>query len=161
MYPDLVEFIVAHFIRCYQITPKQVICRSEHADKDGLTYRAHHSFRSNGFWHDWAWVSYVDNSYDAGFTNVPAKILCFLPRGVPKDTECHVVVHPCSWRSRTITLLVKEWTLVPWDNAPTNRIPYDVVRFSALAGHCFAIPDLNNEGKIQVVLNSTKWHSLF
>jgi hypothetical protein len=161
LYPDLVEFIVAHFQRCYKFVPSSVPCRSEHVDVDGVTYRAHHSFRSNGFWHDYAWVSYVKDTTVDGFANVPAKILCFLPNGIPGDGECHVVVHACKWGSRNVTSLVAGWTLESCDAAPTNRIPYDIVKFSSLCGHCFALPDIGNDGHIHVVTDSTQWHSVF
>ena len=66
-------------------------------------------------WHDWAMVSYKDGT-DSGYTNVPAKLLCFLRMKQPDGSfEIMVICHPCQWRSKSVSLLINEWCLVACD----------------------------------------------
>jgi hypothetical protein len=161
LYPDLVQYIVCYFSTQYDIMPLSIRCCSEVSDDDGTIIRAHHDFRSTGFWHDWAWVSYEDDNAEDGFTNVPAKILCFLPDGVPGNDICHVVCHPCQWRKSNVSSLVRKWTLMACDKAITNGIPYNIVPVTALFGHCLVVPDLREPGVVYEVLNKEKWSEMF
>jgi hypothetical protein len=74
---------------------------------------------------------------------------------------CHVVCHPCQWRSHNETKLAKRWTLVTCQEAITNQIPYDIVRVSALFGHCFVVPDLRDNGVVYQLVNKTEWPDKF
>ena len=134
-----------------------VMCVSEYCDDDHTIYRAHHDYRGNGVWHDWAWVSYQKDNAAEGYANVPAKILCFLPNGVPDDEDCHAVVHACKWQKKRETNLVAKWTMVPPAEATYNDIPYDVVPVTSLMGHCLVIPDLMEQGIVYEVLDKDKW----
>jgi hypothetical protein len=160
LYPDLIQYIVAFFSE-YPQMPTTILCCTEYVDDAKHIYRAHHSYRSTGFWHDWAWVSYLREGPNEGFTNVPAKILCFLPHGLPGDSRCHVVCHPCQWRSLNVTPIVRQWTLVPCDAATTNNIPYDIVPAVALFGHCFVVPDLRESGTVYQIVDKSEWADKF
>jgi hypothetical protein len=161
LYPGLVEFVVAYFSRVSVDTFSNILCCTEYIDESNNIYRAHHCYRLSGFWHDWAWVSYKTEAAEDGFRDVPAKILCFLPHGIPGDTRCHVVCHPCNWRSQNVTQLVKSWTLLACHEATTNQIPYDVVPVTALFGHCFVVPDLRDPGTIYQFLDKKQWPDKF
>jgi hypothetical protein len=158
LYPNLVEFIV-HFFTKFDVMPKKIRCSSEFVDESGNIFRAHHDYRAGGFWHDWGMVSYVDETSQEGFSNVPAKILCFLPHGVPGDSMCHVVCHPCQWRKQSVSKLVSKWTLVPSGNGTAgHNIPYDVVPISSLLNHCLIVPDLELPDVVYEVTEKKKWH---
>lgn len=159
LYPDLVEYLVKYFSK-FDEMPASIRCCSEFADDDGFVFRAHHEYRASGFWHDWALTSYTDDSTE-GFTNVPSKILCFLPDGIPGDNQCYVVCHPCRWRKKKITQLVYQWEMQPCSQAALNGIPYDVVPASSLFSHCLVVPDLEEPGIVYQVADKDKWEGLF
>lgn len=166
LYPGLVEYIAAYFVSNFDGIPTTIYCASEYRDDNSNIFRAHHSFRSNGFWHDYAWVSYADDRSPDGFTNVPAKILTFLPEGLPGVPGCHAVVHPCGWRSTRVTELISSWTLVTAPARPNTadgRYPFDIVPVSSIFKHCFAIPDLNPDvsDTIFVVREVEEWCNYF
>jgi hypothetical protein len=94
-------------------------------------------------------------------TNVPVKILCFLPNGIPGNANCHMVCHPCQWQNKKENQLLKQWTLVPCDPTVANGCPYDIVPASALYRHCFVVPDELIPGVVFEVLETKEWHKLF
>jgi hypothetical protein len=159
LYPNLIEFIISYAAEKGDV-PNQIMCSSEAKDADGVLYRAHHNYRQSGFWHDWAYVSYANSSTD-GFSNVPCKVLGFLPNGFGNSNECLVVCHPCEWRSQRLSTLVRSRCLVRPDARFHNAIPYDIVPLSALTGHCLVVPDLADEGKCFEVLAYGSWPDLF
>jgi hypothetical protein len=156
LYPDLIEFIVAYFATTDTV-PKVITCRTEYRDEDGITYRAHHQYRGNGIWHDWGWVSYENESNEDGFVDVPAKLLCFLPDGVPGNNSCHAVCHPCQWKNEMVSKLIRKWSLVPCSKDSVNKIPFDIVPVSSLFGQCFIVPDLQEDGTVYEVLDKELW----
>jgi len=157
LYPNLVEYIVAYFAEYYEDVPGTIQCCTEMADDDGKLYRAHPDYRGAGFWHDWALVSYQRNSADEGYDNVPAKLLCFLPNGLPDDEQCHVVCHPCRWQKQVLSPILTRWSLQPCSDAAINDIPYDIVPMSSLFSHCLMIPDLVLPGVVYEVLEKDLW----
>jgi hypothetical protein len=159
LYPNLVEYIVSYMSEAGDVHNK-VRCCSEWIDEHGVLYRGHHNYRGNGFWHDWAWVSYTNDS-EEGFANVPAKILCFLPHGFDNMSETLVVCHPSNFRHRSLSLLVTEWQLVAPTSTMYNAIPYDVVPASSLCGHCLIVPDLFQESKIYEIAEKDSWENYF
>ena len=161
LYPDLVRYTVGHFCQKYPTLVTSITCRSEYTDESGILYRAHHNYRSSGTWHDWAWVSFVNENNEEGFSNVPAKILCFLPNGVPGNANCHVVIHPCHFRSKKETSLITKWNLVSCVEASIMHIPYDIVPVSSLFGHCFVVPDLAEPGVVYEILDRQQWADKF
>jgi hypothetical protein len=56
---------------------------------------------------------------------------------------------------------VKEWTLVPCNEATTNGIPYDIIPASSLFGHCFVVPDLRQAGTVYQILDKQQWAEKF
>lgn len=161
LYPDLVEYIVRYFAEHCDEMPESIRCCSEYIDEEGFVFRAHHEYRSSGFWHDWAMTSYTDNNSEKGFTNVPSKILCFLPDGLPDDSQCYVVCHPCRWTKIQVTELVTKWELQPVAEATLGKIPYDIVPASSLHSHCLVIPDLEEPGTVYEVTDKSNWADLF
>jgi len=158
LYPDLVQYLTHYFADDYESMPLHIRCCSEIVDDDGNIYRAHPNFRGSGFWHDWAFASYVDEAAEDGFTNVPCKILCFLPDGVTGDGNCYAVVHPCQWENKKVSKLVTKWTLVPCCQASHPcGIPYDIVPVSALVSHCLVVPDIDSPGVVYVVADKANW----
>jgi hypothetical protein len=162
LYPDLAEFIVSFFAQ-FKKMPTSILCCSEALDEAGNLYRAHHDYRGSGFWNDWAWVSYSRENVEGGFTNVPAKLLCFLPHGLPGNEDCHVVCHPCKWpeRNNKVSSLVSKWKLVPPSEATYNKIPYDIVPVSSIFSHCLIVPDLEVAGVVYEILEQDKWSTKF
>jgi hypothetical protein len=162
LYPDLAEFIVSFFAQ-FKKMPTSILCCSEALDETGNLYRAHHDYRGSGFWNDWAWVSYSRENVEGGFTNVPAKLLCFLPHGLPGNEDCHVVCHPCKWpeRNNKVSSLVSKWKLVPPSEATYNKIPYDIVPVSSIFSHCLIVPDLEVAGVVYEILEQDKWSTKF
>lgn len=161
LYPGLVEFIVAHFSTYEGFEmPNTIRCCSEfHDQESGYLFRAHHDYRATGFWHDWVLASYKDDETEEGFSNVPAKLLCFLPDGVPGDHgNCYAVCHPCGWASHSVSQLVTKWTLVPCAQSSINGIPYDVIPVSSLFAHCLVLPDLDEPGVVYQVADKNMWH---
>lgn len=159
LYPNLIEFIVIYFSE-FGMMPTVINCCTEYVDTTGTRFRAHHDFRSGGFWHDWAMASYHDDS-EEGFSNVPVKILCFLPEGIPGNSEWHAVCHPCQWNKKKESDLITKWTLVACSPVVNNNIPYDVVPVTALMKHCLVIPDTKEAGVIYEVLCKELWHEKF
>jgi len=162
LYPDLVQYIVCYLSDECENMPRHVRCCSEIVDDDGNLFRAHPNYRGTGFWHDWAHVSYQVEDAQAGFTNVPAKILCFLPDGMCGEGKCYAVIHPCQWTNRKVSQLVTKWTLVPCSEASHRcGIPYDIVPVSALVSHCLVVPDLDTPGVIYEVADKAMWPTFF
>ena len=159
LYPGLIEFLVAYFSKFDEV-PTTIRCCSEYTDDSGNSFRGHHDYRASGFWHDWALTSYVDDS-DEGFSNVPSKILCFLPDGIPGDNQCYVVCHPCKWGKKKISQLAHSWELSPCSEATVNGIPYDIVPASSLHCHCLVVPDLEEAGTVYEIADKSKWAELF
>ena len=110
LYPDLVQFIVVYFSSKKHQFASPIYCRSEISDELNNCYRAHHSFHSGSFWHDWAWVSYANDSAKDGYSNVPAKLLCFLPKGVneSRSPDPLVICHPCMWQSCSVSSIARK-----------------------------------------------------
>ena len=160
LYPGLAEFIVAYFTK-FDTMPNSIRCCSEYTDEDGTIYRAHHEFRSAGFWHDWVWTSYADDNSPEGYSNVPAKVLCFLPDGIPGNNSCHAVCHPCQWGKTKVNELISKWKLVACANGAVDGIPYDIVATSSLVGHCLIVPDLNEAGSVYEVPDMSEWANHF
>jgi hypothetical protein len=160
LYPRLVEFLALYSLSIGNVS-RNIMCCTECVDEDGLLYRAHHDYRSNGFWHDWAWVSYEDEESEEGYTDVPAKLLCFLPNGFGENDERLVVCHACQWEHTVRSPLAREWRLMTPNQRTHNGIPYDVVPFSALCGHCLVVPDLNCEGTVYEIDRPCNWHRNF
>jgi hypothetical protein len=146
LYPELMEYL-SLFLQDVRKISIIKVC-SEFYDRDGTLYRAHHNYRSNGPWHDWAWIAYVDPTSKQGFTNVPAKLLCFLPDGLPNQQTALVVCHPCQWEQKKLSQTVKNWNLVVPSYTKNRRTyGFDIVETSAITGLCFAVPDLSsNQG---------------
>ena len=105
-----------------------------------------------------------------GYSNVPAKLLTFLPDGYNKkkpsneDPDCkepHVVCHPCTWESSKVSSIAKKWNLVKGSAKQNNGIPYDIVPLSAVMGHCLVIPDLVLPDVIYVISEKGEWHEHF
>ena len=162
LYPDLVKYVASFFLDHDVAVPANINCCSEFVDESGTIFRVHYDYRATGFWHDWVWVSYTDDDAEEGFTEVPAKTLCFLPDGIPGDSRCHAVCHPCQWVKKKISQLVTQWTLVPCSQASLgNGIPYDVVPVTSLHGHCLVVPDLVEPGVVYAVLDKTEWSEKF
>jgi hypothetical protein len=166
IYPRLVEFIVSFFSHHEAPMPTNITCLSEYTDDERNIYRAHPSYRSNGSWNDWVWVSYMKDGREEEYASVPAKILCFLPHGIPGDDSIHAVVHPCQWQKKTVSRLVNKWKLLPDSKASYNGIPYDIVPVSSFDGHCLVIPDLvrrdgitlpNISGEVYQLHSIEKW----
>jgi len=161
LYPDLAEFIVAYFSEFDDPMPPTIRCCTEFYDYEAeCGFRAHHDYRASGFWHDWALTSYGNDS-EEGFANVPSKVLCFLPDGIPGNDECHVVCHPCKWNKKRVTQLITKWQLLPCSEASINNIPYDIVPASSLFAHCLIVPDLAEDGTVYEVADKSKWAELF
>jgi hypothetical protein len=156
VYPNLVEFIAYHFAKFNN--DGTVICLTEAIGEDHVVYRCHPNYQKGGFWHDWAWVKFEDNK-NSGY--VPAKLLAFIPEGIPGSTECHAVCHPCQWKSKKVSSLLECWILEPCDKQINNGIPYEMVPLTSLSGHCLAIPDLSEPGHIYTVLPRKEWANLF
>jgi len=144
-------------LRTIDKVPKVITCQSEYRDEDNITYHAHHQYRGNGIWHDWGWVSYKNESNEDGFVDVPAKLLCFLPDGVPGNSSCHVVCHPCEWKNEMVSKLMRKWSLVQSSKDSVNKIPFDVVPVSSLFGQCFIVPDLQEDGSVYEVFDKDVW----
>ena len=161
LYPDLVEYIVAYFAASADDMPTSIRCCSEFIDETETVFRSHHNFRGSGFWHDWAWASYATDTTDQGFQNVPTKILCFLPDGVPGNNSWHAVCHPCQWRKKKETDLINQWTLQSCAQATINEIPYDIIPASSLFSHCLVVPDLVQPGVVYEVMDKSLWSSRF
>jgi len=162
VYPGLLEFIVSYFSLHYpNNTPKNIICSSEAVDEDGNIYRAHHDYRGTGFWHDWAMASFLKEGKQNEFSDVPVKILCFLPEGTPSDGSVHVVCHACKWRCTRVTAIVNQWKLVPENEASVNGIPYDIIPISALTSHCLIVPDTDEPGSVLEVIQKNDWAGKF
>ena len=168
LYPNMVHFIVSYFIS-NDLLLDTIRCCTEIVDDSDIRYRAHHSYRSGSFWYDWAWVSYTNDS-EEGYSNVPAKLLTFLPDGYNKtkpsneDPDCkepHVVCHPCTWESSKVSSIAKKWNLVKSSAKQNNGIPYDIVPLSAVMGHCLVIPDLVLPDVIYVISEKCEWHEHF
>jgi hypothetical protein len=160
LYPGLVEFIIFKFQETGINLPTAIQCCSEYNDEHNVLFRAHHNFRSAGAWNDWALTAYQSDTAE-GFTNVPVKIICFLPNGVPGNSSCHMVCHPCQWRSKKETELLRQWTLVPCIPTIANGCPYDIVPAMSLFKHCFVVPDNVIPGVVFQVLDMQEWHKLF
>ena len=156
VYPNLVEFIAIYFTMHH--TEGVVKCLTEALGEDQVIYRCHPNYQKGGFWHDWAWVKFEDDK-NSGY--VPAKLLAFLPDGVPGSTECHAVCHPCQWKSKKKSNLLECWILQPCNKHFNNGIPYEMVPLTSLGGHCLAIPDLAEPGHIYTVLPRDEWGNLF
>ena len=124
LYPSMVEYIIFYSSR-FDSMPCKIKCCSEFVDEDDTLYWAHHNFCRSGSWHNWAMAAYANDSED-GFSNVPVKLLCFLPEGIPGNSECHAVCHACQWQERQETSILTKWNLVPCVAAIANGIPYDV-----------------------------------
>ena len=159
LYPSMVEYIVFYFSR-FETMPSQIKCCTEFTDEDDTLYRAHHNFRGVGCWHDWAMAAYANDS-EQGFSNVPVKLLCFLPNGIPGNNECHAVCHACQWLEKRETSLLTKWNLVPCVNAIANGIPYDIVPASSLVCLTLIIPDTCLPGIVYKVLPSNEWYDKF
>ena len=162
LYPDLVEFIVLRFAE-YGGTKHSVQCCSEYIDDVGTLYRAHPNYLGDGCWHDWAWVSYGTEESEEGFTDVPAKIIAFLPDGVPGDNQCYAVCHPCQWTSTPVSILLRRWVQVPGHQDTNNGIPYDLVPAVSLDSHCLVVPDIDSQqaGAVFEVRDRNLWHNHF
>jgi len=105
--------------------------------------------------------SYEDDS-DEGFTNVPGKILCFVKVTHDDGTsDILVVCHPCQWQKKNISGLLREWMLVTCDKRMNNGIPYDIVPFTSLCGHCLMVPDLDSIGIWNEVIDKREWADKF
>ena len=168
LYPDLIQFIVVYLSSQDFKFDSPIHCCTEILDDSNTRYRAHHSYQSGWFWYDWAWVSYKTENDEEGFSDVPAKLLCVLPKGVknlnkeqPDSAEPLVVCHPCMWQSQKVSSIVTKWSLVPCDAKQNNGIPYDIVPLSALTGHCLVVPDLMLPGVIYVVSEKKEWNTHF
>jgi hypothetical protein len=164
LYPGLLEFITVHITSNFDIQfPHRIHCCSEAVDEDGNLYRAHQNFRGTGFWHDWAMASFLkdEDEDEDEFANVPVKILCFLPKGIPGNSDVHVVCHPCKWRCTRLTPIVYKWILVPETEATVNGIPYDIIPISALVSPCLVIPDLAEPGVVLEVIKPNLWPDKF
>jgi hypothetical protein len=143
----------------------KVCCSTEIVDEYGVIYRAHPFYRGSGYWHDWAWVSYEDEDSEDGYSDVPAKILCFLPEGFgegdEEEREPLLVCHPCRWEQTNLSPLVRKWQLMTVPQRLNEGIPYDIVPVSALCGDCLIVPDLVQEGVVYEVADTNKWANLF
>jgi hypothetical protein len=134
-------------------------------DDIGTTYRAHHDYRSSGAWHDWAWVSYSDNSpkNQDGFRNVPAKILIFVDLTCPSimmdahERTIYAVCHPCHFQNKRLSPLINQWNLVSSSDGEIRGYPFDMVPVEALVGHTLVIPDNDDEGTIYQVIDHLEW----
>ena len=161
LYPDLVEFIVLSANERCDTLPKIIHCSTEMRDKEnGDNYRAHPNYRSVGFWHDWAWVSWVDDTAEDGYCCYPAKILCFLPFGLEDDTPL-VVIHSCGYECESLSLIVREWFLVSTNGPKEPKIPYSIVPLSSLCGHCLVVPDLSNPFRVFEIEDPGNWYTFF
>jgi hypothetical protein len=160
IYPNLIEFLVSYF-SSQNNNFQTITVRSEYVDEFGTLYRAHHDYRSSGFWHDWVLVSYSDDTASDGFTNVPAKLICFATNESVVPSELLAVCHPCQWRSSRLSPLVERRWLVPTSEAVFNNIPYDVVSVTALNGHAFVVPELHTPGVVYQYKPISEWGSMF
>jgi hypothetical protein len=157
IYPDLVEFIAYKF--SLNQNDGVVRCVTEYATDSNILYRCHPNYQRGGYWHDWAWVRFADKTKEG---LVPAKLLTFIPDGIPGiDEECHVICHPCQWKSKFVTNLLDQWILEPCKEQINNGIPYEIVPISALSGHCLIIPDLEVAGRVLNVKPIKEWATLF
>ena len=168
LYPDLIRFIVVYFSGHNHKFESPIHCCTEIVDELNIRYRAHHSYRSGWFWHDWAWVSYKKENDEEGFSDVPAKLLCFLPNGVSSPSNKDessidplVICHPCKWQSHSVSCIARQWSLVSSDPKVNDGIPYDVVPLSALMGHCLVVPDLSLPDVIYVIEHKSEWNAKF
>jgi hypothetical protein len=161
LYSDLVSFIVV-FMSKDGVVPTSIQCRSEYVDEHQTIYRAHPNFQGRGFWYDWAWVSYQNDNSSDGYSNVPAKLLCFLPQGLPNDQgNCYVVCHPCKWTSTTVGKLGRKWILDSSKPRVNNGIPYDIVPTSALCGHVLMVPDIEVADTVYEIIEPMQWPQIF
>jgi hypothetical protein len=157
LYPDMVTF-VALYCSEYQETGV-VQCCTEVVAHDGVSYHSHPNYQQNFYWHDWAWVKFVDKDKE---DVVPSKLLCFLPHGIPGvSSECHVVCHPCQWKTKKESLLVDSWTLMPCNKQVNNGIPYEMVPLSSIDGHCMVVSDRSIPGRIVNIKSRSEWPKLF
>jgi hypothetical protein len=161
LYSDLISFIVV-FMSKHGAVPASIQCRSEYVDEDKTIYRAHPNFQDRGFWYDWAWVSYQNNNSPDGFSNVPAKLLCFLPQGLLDDKDnSYVVCHPCKWTSTMVGKLARKWILDTPKARVNNGIPYDIVPTSALCGHVLIVPDIEVADTVYEIIDPMQWPEIF
>jgi hypothetical protein len=161
LHTDLVSFLVVYMCN-HGAVPPSIRCKSEYVDEHGTTYRAHPDYQGNGFWYNWAWVSYQNDNSPNGYTNVPAKLLCFLPEGLPHDKEqSYVVCHPCKWTSTMTGRLARKWILDAPKPRVNNGIPYDIVPTSALCGHVFIVPDIELADTVYEIFERTHWPEVF
>jgi hypothetical protein len=93
--------------------------------------------------------------------NVPAKLLCFLPNGIPGNPEYQVVCHPCQWKNKNVTHLIRRWTKHASVPSINKGIPYEMVSVKSLCQHCFVIPDLRIPGAVYEILDKHLWSSKF
>lgn len=166
LHPDLVEYLSQFLQNIHQETFVRVC--SEYYDCEGILYRAHQNYRGLGPWHDWVWIGYVDDTSDEGFTNIPAKIICFLPEGMPDNPNPLIVCHPCEWNSKLITNIIERWQLVASPRSKQKRTyGFDIVELTALNGPCFAVPDLYTDGSylpsdyVNIVKEKEEWGDYF
>jgi hypothetical protein len=156
----LIKFILLQIDRKYLKSPFTIECRTEYMDNDENLFRCHFNYRSEGFWYDWAMVTFI-NSHTTTEGNVPAKLLCFLPNGIPGNSEYLVVCHPCQWRKEKVTHLIRRWTKHASVPSINKGIPYEMVSVKSLCRHCFVIPDLRTPGAVYEVLDKHLWSNKF
>ena len=168
LYPDLVDFLKSPYVRGAYRNDLQFpmhFCTEYYHRETCSVYRAHYNFRGEGPWHDWAWISYKDETnLPDGFTNVPAKILGFIYVDSVYEyetTKVWVICHPCEWEYTKVSRLVRKWTL-----AGTHRhrwhIPYDIVKAKSLDGLCLIVPNLDpDDGSVYEIMDPDKWPEQF
>jgi hypothetical protein len=158
---DLVEFILLKIDKEYLRQPITVICRTEYVDDDNNMYRSHFNYRSEGSWYDWAMVRFLHDRIADKYSNVPAKLLCFLPHGLPGNFDFQVVCHPCQWKHVKVTNLITRWTKHASIQTINKGIPYELVPVKALCGHCLIIPDLIIPGAVYHMSKKEIWGQKF
>jgi hypothetical protein len=154
---DLIRFILFKSDLALVTKETKIICQTEYTDRNKTTFRSHFDYRSEGFWYDWAMVTFMRNTHDDKKANVPAQILCFLSEGAPGNSGFLMVCHPCQWKYTRVTNLITKWTKHVSNPLVNEGIPYELVSIHTLCHHCLIIPDLKLPSTVYHILEKDQW----